>query len=193
MMATAVLPTTRITPEQLLTLPDRERYELVNGELVEMPAMSLEGAAIGNRLGSRLQAFVEVSKLGVVLNSDASYQCFLDDPNRIRRPDVSFIRKGRLSDEQFEQGHCLIAPVFAVEIVSPNDILYDVEEKIEEYLAAGVELVWMISPKSRSITVYRLHGKAERFDGGALAGGEAVLPGFEIRVSELFPDKKTVL
>lgn len=192
-MATATLSATRITPEQLLALPDRERYELVNGELVELPARSLEGAAIGNRLGARLQTFVDAHDLGVVMNSDASYQCFEDDPNRIRRPDVSFIRKGRLGMEQFEHGHCLIAPDFAVEVVSPSDILYDVEEKIEEYLTAHVELVWMISPKSRTVTVYRLHGKSERFEDDATLTGESVLPGFEVRLSELFPNKNVVL
>jgi Uma2 family endonuclease len=186
-VATASLHATRITPEQFLDLPDRDRYELMKGELVEMPVMSLEGSAIGSRLISLLQAHADANEAGIVLTSEATYQCFPDDPARIRRPDVSFIRAGRLPVEQYEQGHCRIPPDLAVEIVSPNDVMFDLEEKIQEYLAAGVELVWMISPKSRSVTAYRPHGRREAFELGDVVTGESVLPGLQFHVSELFP------
>jgi Uma2 family endonuclease len=186
-MATATLPTTRITPEQFLELPEGKRYELVHGELVECPAMSVESSRIAILIASLLQAFVGPRGLGYVLGSDVTYQCFPNDPDLIRRPDVSFLREGRLPPDQYEYGHCRIAPDLAVEVISPNDIVFELEEKIQEYLSAGVELVWLFSAKSKSVTVYRLHGKTERYEVDSAISGESVLPGFEFKLSEIFP------
>jgi Uma2 family endonuclease len=180
--------TTAITPEQLLELPDRERYELVDGELVEVPAMSLEGSAVQLRLGRFLGAHVDAAKLGVVMGSDASYQCFPDDPARVRRPDVSFIRRGRLVADQYQLGHCRIPPDLVVEVVSPNDFHHDVVEKVREYQAAGVALVWVVSPEIRSVMVYRADGSTSDLRASDELTGEEVLPGFRTLVADIFPD-----
>ena len=71
--------------------------------------------------------------------------------------------------------------------------MFDVEEKIHEYLSAGVELVWLVSPKSRSVTVYRLHGKTEHFEKDDIVTGEAVIPELQFQVSAIFPDLDSVL
>jgi Uma2 family endonuclease len=191
-MATVLNAPGLITPEEFLKLPDRDLYELVDGQLVET-TMSMEAALVAGEFLSRLRTFVKERSLGGVYSSDATYQCFPDAPGKVRRPDVSFVARGRLSEEQFSKGHCPIPPDLAVEVISPNDLFYDVEEKVEEYRSAGVRLVWVASPKSRSITVYRLDGTDDHFGVDALLTGESVVPGFEVRVEDLFPNKADVI
>jgi Uma2 family endonuclease len=121
-----------------------------------------------------------------VAGSEASYQCFPNNPNRVRRPAVSFIRIGRLTAGEEPEGHCRIAPDLAVEVVSPNDLYSEVEEKVVEYLGAGVRLVWVINPPTRTVRVHRADGTGA--DLGALdeLDGEDVLPGFHCKIEDLF-------
>ena len=95
---------------------------------------------------------------------------------------------GRLSVEQIEEeGWLTIVPDLAVEVVSPNDTAYEVEQKAREYLGVGARLVWVVYPNIRSVRVHRPDGtEAMRREGDEL-GGESVLPGFACRVGELFP------
>jgi Uma2 family endonuclease len=192
-MATATRTLACISPEEFLERPDRERHELFDGEgeLVEMTVSSFEGPAIAGRLITRWQHFGDARAAGMVMTGEATCQSYSDDPNRIRRPDVGFIRKGSLFPEQLDHVHWAIPP--DVDVDSSNDILIDVERENQEYLAAGVEPVWTIRPQSRSAAVHRLRGKGERFEGDAVVLGESVHPDFEVRVSELFPHKSAVL
>lgn len=183
----SIATTSRITPEELLKLPDGERYELVDGELVE-GVMSFESVWIATLLSLKLNEFVLPRGLGFVAGDGLGYQCF-DESDKIRRPDVSFVRAGRLSLSQFESGHCQIAPDLAVEVVSPNDLFSDVERKANEYLTAGVKLVWVLNPETQTILVYRPDGTMAHLSAKDDLDGETVLPGFQCPVRSLFPDK----
>src|SRR5262249_44653683 len=135
-MSTAATKT-RYTPEDLLTMPDGEFYELVHGNLVERK-MSILSSYIAGVTFSLLFAFCRPKKLGWVFPEGTTYQCFQDDPGKVRRPDVSFIRLERLSPEQAAaRGHARLAPDLAVEVVSPNDLYYEVDTKTQEWLSAG--------------------------------------------------------
>src|SRR6266849_7721093 len=132
---------TRYTPEGLLALPDGKNYELVDGELVERN-MGCESSWIGGQLLHFLSAHCNANRLGVILPADSGFQCFPDDPDKVRKPDASFISIQRLAPDKIPTGHCPIAPDLVVEVVSPNDLYSDVEAKVAEYLDAGVCLVW---------------------------------------------------
>src|SRR5262249_47122103 len=93
-----------VTPDDLLRMPDGNRYELVDGHLVERD-MGFRSSYIGLRLGRLIGNLCEQTPLGWVLGADCSYQCDPDDPNRVRRPDVSFIRLGRLPGGMAPEGH----------------------------------------------------------------------------------------
>jgi Uma2 family endonuclease len=111
--------------------------------------------------------------------------------SRIRKPDVSFFRFGRLPGERIPKGNITLAPNLAAEVVSPNDLYYEEEEKINEYFDAGVNLVGIVNPDTRTVHVYRPDGSAVRLtEDGQLAGGD-LLPGFRCRVRDLFPTPAT--
>jgi Uma2 family endonuclease len=105
----------------------------------------------------------------------------------VRKPDVSFVRYGRFPDEQLPAGFARLAPDLTGEVVSPGDTYEEVDGKVEEYLRAGVRLVWVISPTNRTVRVYRLDGSSSSVRADGELDGEDVLPGFRCRVADLFP------
>jgi Uma2 family endonuclease len=174
------------TPEDLLKMSDGKSYELDNGKLVLRP-MGTESSWVGGKLFRRLDGFCEKKQSGWVLPSDASYQCFSDAPARVRKPDVSFIKRGRLPGERLPKGHCPIAPNLAVEVLSPRDLTSRTMKKIKEYLKAGVELVWVVDPELRTVWIYRQDGSIQELGEADELTGEDVLPGFRCRVSDILP------
>lgn len=180
-----LVPQPTYTADDLLTLPDGDRYELVDGRLTEKH-MGAESSYVGGRLGRLLANHCESPFSGWVLPADASYQFLPDRPNLVRKPDVSFIRLGRLSNEELPAGHIRLAPDLAVEVVSPNDLYCEVEEKVREYRQAGVRLVWIVVPPSRSVLIRRLDGTVTEVREGDELSGEDVVPGFRCRVTDIF-------
>ena len=176
----------RITPEELLKLPDGERCELVNGELIESH-MGIRAVWITAFLIMRLGGFIHPRRLGHFFSEHLGYRCF-SDPDKIRKPDFSFVAAMRFTDSHFEEGYCLIAPDLAVEVVSPNDLFNEVEQKAEEYLEAGVRLVWVINPEIRIVDVFRADGTTTRLRGTQALSGEDVIPEFSCPINELFDD-----
>jgi Uma2 family endonuclease len=79
-----------------------------------------------------------------------------------------------------------VEPDLAVEVVSPGDTVYGLNAKIREYLAAGIRLVWVIHPDTRTADVYRLDGSVVHLGPGEALDGEDVLPGFRLPLTELF-------
>lgn len=176
---------TDITPEQLLAIPEGDRYELLDGQLVERD-IGAESTWIATEISRHLGNFCTERKIGWVLGADASYQCFPDRPDRVRRPDVSLIRFGRLRDEKLPKGQIPITPDLVVEVVSPNDLFESVETKMVEFLNAGVSIGWLVMPKLRMIAIYRPDGST-RLREDAQLQGEGPLSGFSCRVGDVFP------
>lgn len=183
MSTTAAL--TQYTPADLLSMPDSNGFELVDGQLVERN-MSAQSSWVGARLNRLLGNHCDASASGDVFQADCSYQCFPDAPEKVRRPDGSFIQRGRLPKEQFEHGHVRIAPDLAIEVVSPNDLAYEVDEKVEEYLQAGVRLVWVVNPETRIVEVHRADGTVSKLHEHETISGEDVIAGFSCKIGDLF-------
>ena len=80
------------------------------------------------------------------MQADAGYQCFPHDPGLVRRPDASFVKAGRFPGDVLPKGWAKSPPDLAVEVVSPNDLVYELEEKLSDYRKAGVPLIWVIGP-----------------------------------------------
>lgn len=173
------------TPEQLAALPNRKDFELVDGRLVERK-MGNKASWIAFELAILLRDFVRRNALGWVFCGDTGFRLDPQHPNSLRKPDVAFVRFGRLPDEEPADSYDHLAPDLAVESISPNDTVLELEEKVEEYLRAGVRLVWVINPGLRTLTVHRPDGSVVVLRNGDEIEGEAVLPGFRCRLSDLF-------
>jgi Uma2 family endonuclease len=83
-------------------------------------------------------------------------------------------------------GHSPLPPDFAAEIVGPVDVHLDIEQKVEQFLAAGTPLFWVVDSVNRRVRVRRADGTVADLRGDAELSGEGVLPGFRCRVSDLF-------
>lgn len=173
------------SPEELLTLPDGDAYELIGGELVERK-MGAKSSYIAGQIHHRMEDFCRSQSLGWAFPEGTSFQCFPEDPRRVRRADVSYIRFGRLPGEQPPEGHIRMEPDLAVEVVSPNDLAYDVDGKVEDYLGAGVRLVWVVNPATRTVRVHRPDGPGVTLRADDELTGDDVLPGFRCPVRDLF-------
>jgi Uma2 family endonuclease len=176
-----------VTPEELLSMPDSAHYELIDGELKERNVSYLS-SLVASQIIRQLGNHVDAKRLGSVLPPDFGYRCFAWKPRRVRRADVSFIRTERLTDEVLSAGDCPIPPDLAVEVVSPNDSVPELNLKIEEYLRAGVKLVWVVDPEIRTLDIYRSDGTTQRLRENDQLTGEDVVPGFSCQVALLLPN-----
>lgn len=181
----ATITQTRYTPEDLLTIDDRPMPELVDGQLLDRE-MGQKADAIAATVLALLWNFVKENNLGLVNGSQGGYQIFPDDPNKVRIPDVSFTRKDRVPLSGPAEGHGRVAPDLVVEVTSPNDSFPMVQAKLNDYLAAGVALIWVVEPESRTVQVYRHDQSGVRLFPTDVLDGEDVLPGFRSEVAALF-------
>jgi Uma2 family endonuclease len=168
-------------------------YELIHGEIFEMPPPKKINSIIAAYILRLLGNFVEANEIeGYVLGADGGYTLSDED---VRVPDVSFILKERLPD--VEDTESIIAPDFVVEVISPSESPRMVNEKTALYLLAGAKVVWNIYPEEKEVEVWT-KGVGEKFEMQAfrisdtLDGGE-VLKGFSLPVKDIFkqiPKKK---
>ena len=176
---------TRLTSEEFARLPETVgKQELVRGEVVEMPPAGEEHGDLQFGLGSRMRLHAERHNLGLVLGETGF--TLRTDPDTVRAPDIAFIAAARLSPGGLRPGYVPGAPDLAVEVVSPNDTAAEVDEKVQEYLAAGARRVWVVKPRIRGVTVHYPDGSARTLRGDDVLPGEDVMPGFEVRVGDLF-------
>jgi Uma2 family endonuclease len=159
-------------------------FELVDGRLVEVP-MGTESAYVGGELHRRMSNHCVTSNLGWVFPSDAGYRCFPHRPRLLRKPDVSFVRAGRFPGNRPPRGDSRLAPDLVVEVVSPNDLAEDVQEKVTDYLTAGVRLVWVVYPTSRMAVEYRPGGVANWVPEQGELDGRDVVNGFRCKLAEI--------
>ncbi|MEY4902685.1 MAG: hypothetical protein RLZZ292_500 [Bacteroidota bacterium] len=169
--------------EKWLKLRKRENnYEFYYGEIIKKPAMKQDEFYIANlliRLFIQTNAFIE----GGMLFSECDAYI---DSFRKRVPDLAFFTKQQIEDGR--KGVKTI-PSFAIEILSHSEAADDVEQKIQDYFDAGVQVVWYISPKGKRIYVYTAPTEVKIYHGSMCCNAQPALPDFEVVVSDLFEEK----
>jgi Uma2 family endonuclease len=178
-------PTTVPTSSELLRLQDDAGVEFVNGQILEKP-VSIRSGEIELAIGWALRNVAMRTGSARVYPATVGYRCFSDDPMKFRRPDVSVVRKDRMARVDPDEGFMPIPPDLAVEVVSPNDLVTDLEIKVEEYLSNGFPLVWVVEPATKTVTIHRGDGSLSRLHAKDEITGEAALPTFRCKVAEFF-------
>jgi len=159
-------------------------FELVRGELYEVtPPTGIHGY-VQTRMASHLMQWADEHDAGDVF-TESGFK-LQSDPDTVLGPDVSFVAKGRITDEQMDRGSFPLGPDVAVEIRSPNDTWAHLERKAQDYFGAGTKLVILIEPR-RFIEVLRPTGKRRRLGLDDVIEANDMLPGFRCRVRNLFP------
>lgn len=161
------------------------RIELsAHGELIIMPPPGSKTGRRSLKINQRLANWADQDGTGVGFGTDTGFTL----PNGAKRaPDASWItleRWGRIPQEQQEK-LAPICPDFVIELRSPSDSLSDVQEKMEEYIANGARLGWLLDPFENSATIYRPGQLPQRVENPAILTGDPVLRGFRFDFTEI--------
>lgn len=163
---------------------DGTRYELLRGELIEVPGPKLEHGFLVGRLMRLLGNFVDEHDLGVIMNNCAFN--LRREPDSQLIPDVAYVSWSRMPPGDANWEIYLGPPDAAVEVVSPSDSAPDVHDKILEFLDAGTRIVVAVWPRSQSVSLHRPGGETREFKVGDVLELDDVLPGFRLPIADLF-------
>jgi Uma2 family endonuclease len=173
-------------PSRIDPLDVPKGYELIDGELVEMPEMGYESSWITSELHFQIRSYLASHPIGVSATAEASFSCFPGRPKLVRKPDVSVV----LCDPttyQIPRVNCTVVPALVVEVVSPHDKLVDIDARVRDFLRAGTQLAWVVNPDARTVMIYRADGSVQLLCDPATLSGESVLPGFSIPLASFLP------
>lgn len=174
------------TPRDALLLSEREPKqlcELVDGVLVRK-AMGHQESRLAARLIQWLLNYLDENDLGVLAGADGPHRL---DEDQVRFPDVSFIAWDRIPE-----GANRATPMpdwipnLVVEVLSPSNTRGEMRRKLNDYFTAGVELVWIIDPATRTITIHHTPDDSRTLTESDTLTGDPVLPGFTASVAKLF-------
>ena len=175
-----------VTADELLHMQDDGfRYELVNGQLIRMPPPRVVHGVVAMRVGAALAEYVDREQSGLVLAAETGFQ-LTRNPDTVRAPDAAFVRRERIPSSGLGDQYWPGAPDLAVEVLSPDDSRAEVGRKVREYLSTGTRLVWVVDPRSRTVTAHRPDSSAQVISEAGMLDGEDVLPGFRYPVARLF-------
>jgi len=173
------------TYQDYLNLPnDRNRYEIIKGELIMTPAPKIIHQDISRNIEIELALFVQKHKLGKVYY--APCDIVLSNENVVQ-PDILFIPKENMDiiTEDNIQG----APDLIIEILSPSTAYYDLIDKKEIYETFGVKEYWIVDPKKQWVEIYILKGNMFSLHKRTKKTGKIqsqLLKGFELDLEIIF-------
>jgi Uma2 family endonuclease len=173
------------TEEDVIRLHDRHDRlcELVDGILVEK-TVGVEESEMAVWIAVLLSNFVRPRKLGTVLGADGPIRL---RGGLVRMPDVCFISRRRLPNGRLPKEPILdIPPDLAVEVLSRTNTVREMRRKVRDYFEAGVELVWLVDPRPRTVEVFTRPDKRRSLKMQQTLVGGDVLPGLKIKLRELF-------
>ncbi|MFN5865209.1 MAG: Uma2 family endonuclease, partial [Pseudanabaena sp.] len=160
-------------------------YELVDGELVNMGNSGALHGYTCSILVMALMNYILPRQLGIILDSSTAFT--MKNGNK-RSPDISFVSKEKLKGlTELPDGFLDGSPDLAIEVLSPNNTISEIDQKIVEYFENGSRLVWVINLKLHYVLVYRSAQEPDRLlKQSDFLDGEDVIEGFTMPFSELF-------
>jgi Uma2 family endonuclease len=176
-----------VTGEELARIPDLGRCELVRGQIIHAAPTFREHGSVEGKFFRVIDSFVEPRKLGKVLVGEVGIYTGRD-PDTIRGADVAFLSSERYARCRRKRGFLTVAPDLVVEVRSESESWAKLEEKVGEYLACGVRLVWVADPATSTVRAYRSLEDFREFSASDMLPGDDVLPDLSVPVSRFFED-----
>jgi Uma2 family endonuclease len=175
------------TAEQLWAADIDQPCELIRGELVLMSPTNDDHSAMSCVLTIYLGHYILENKLGKVHSAEPGF-IVERNPDTVRVPDFAFVTKEKRAKQGRSEKFMPYAPDLVVEVKSPSDSYKYVEEKTQQWLAAGCLVVIVVDPKKRNVKQYYADGRCETLDeSDTLTCGELV-PGWEFPVKRIFEE-----
>jgi Uma2 family endonuclease len=174
-----------LSPDEFLVHDTPEgKAELVRGELRVTPHPGGRHGAVTTAIAVALTAHVRSLRLGTVF-MDASFE-LMALPRTVRAPDVAFVRAERLAPGAIDDGFVKITPDLAVEVLSPSERASRLDEKLDDYRAVGIPLIWVIDPRRRTAMIIEMSAPVRWLRSGDTLDGGSVLVDFRHPLDELF-------
>ncbi len=160
-------------------------YELDNGRLIVMAPPGDTHGAVESNLATQLKVQGEWRGLGKARCGDVAVILWRN-PDRVVGADAAFIANSSLPIRVSKEGYLETIPDLVVEVRSKNDSLPEVERKVNDYLHAGVRVVWVADPAVQTVTAYRPGRPPQPFLADDTLTVEDVIPGFRLAVRDAF-------
>ncbi len=179
-----------MTADEFFDSPYVEGFELINGKVVskssgfeiDMPTGAKHGV-VTDELESRMSYFVRENKLGRVFAAETG---FILAEGTVRGIDIAFVGNEKIAKFGIPDSFFPSAPDLAVEVISPGNSVEEIQDKVEQYLAAGTTLVWIVYPKRKMVHVHRQSNVIKVLRENDELTGEDILPNFKVRLIEIF-------
>jgi Uma2 family endonuclease len=167
-------------------IPDDVLYEVIDGQIVELPPMGTRQEVTAGILQIKLGYFTDTNGLGRTVME--TLFDFTEQVGRKRRPDVAFVDRERWPKSKPipESDGWEVVPNLAVEVVSPSNAWEDVLEKIHEYFHVGAERVWVITASRRQVHVFHSPTSVRILAKDDVLTDDALFPGFRLPLADLF-------
>ncbi|HEY3997286.1 MAG TPA: Uma2 family endonuclease [Candidatus Xenobia bacterium] len=163
-----------------------DRFEIVRGEILALSPTNAVHGQVETRITRLLGNEAEDAGLGLAFGGEVGVVVVHEPLRTVRGADAAFILQSQLPYDISSEGYLLTAPALVVEVLSPNDRASEVQEKVLEYLSAGVQVVWVVDPLSRSVAVYRKNGAGLLLREDDVLVAPGVLDNLKTKVSWLF-------
>ena len=184
----AVATQRRLTAEEFWQQYAGKPYELVRGEVKERMPVGLWHGILAGELVARFRDYIKRRpEHGGKLAVETGFRLRTAWGESVRAPDVAFIRAERLPSP-LPQTFADLAPDLVVEIASPNDAYSELRDKVDEWLQAGVQVVWVADPQRRVVEVFEPNAPIRVLREGDTLTGDPVLPDFQLPLAELFAE-----
>jgi Uma2 family endonuclease len=167
----------------LLQAPNKRLVELVQGVLIEKP-MATSESNVAARLLVLIGVYLLEHDLGTLLTSDGAVRLM---PGLIRVPDMSFISWDKLPGKKIPKAPVAsLVPDLAAEVISKKNTKREMQRKLRDYFLAGVRLVWLIYPKTRTAEAYTSPEDVRQIGKDQLLDGGTVIPGYRLPLARIF-------
>jgi Uma2 family endonuclease len=175
-----------MTAEEFERLPDDGKlYELIDGEPREIAQLTMWQGEVEVNLAMRLHTHVQGRALGCVSIGKVAF-IVRRNPDRVRAADIAFIRQERVPPLEARQHIMEVIPDLVLEILSKHDTVEEISDRIDDWLSAGVQMLWIVDPFRRTVTIYQPGRDPMLLGEHGVLDGDPVVPGFRCPVAEIF-------